>query len=142
MVYWTGFRSRRTSGGKLYQADPETFRGFESHPLRHWGDPRVAPSFCSLPKFASPDKENLYSAVQIMHICMMTGETGGFRLDLGEPTAGMLADFCTAFFGANKTQVIREALQEFIPVKVAANPERGTVYLSLQANRKGEMSSE
>ena len=71
-----------------------------------------------------------------MHYWFMTGETGGFRLDLGEPTAGMLADFCAAFFAANKTQVIRESLQEFIPAKVAANLERGAVYLKLQEERK------
>ena len=38
----------------------------------------------------------------------MTGETGGFRLDLKEPVAGMLADFCEAFFDSNKTEVIRQ----------------------------------
>ena len=52
----------------------------------------------------------------------------------------MLADFCAAFFGANKTQVIREALQEFIPAKVAENPERGAVYLKLQEERKAAKS--
>jgi hypothetical protein len=65
----------------------------------------------------------------------MTGETGGFRLDLGEPVAGLLADFCTAFFRANKTEVIREALLEFIPAKVAANPERGAIYEALRKKR-------
>lgn len=66
---------------------------------------------------------------------LMTGETGGFRLDLGEPVAGMLADFCAAFFRGNKTEIIREALLEFIPAKAAANPERGRKYEELQRKR-------
>ena len=66
----------------------------------------------------------------------MTGETGGFRLDLGEPLAGMLADFCEAFFGANKTKVIREALHEFIPAKLDANPERAQRYYELRRKRQ------
>jgi hypothetical protein len=65
----------------------------------------------------------------------MSGETGGFRLDLREPVAGMLADFCEAFFRGNKTEVIREALLEFIPAQVAANPGRGKKYEELQSKR-------
>lgn len=68
----------------------------------------------------------------------MTGETGGFRLDLKQPVAGMLEDFCTAFFRGNKTEVIREALLEFIPSQVAANPGRGRIYSDLQAKRPRE----
>mgnify|MGYP002359176131 CR=1 FL=1 len=37
---------------------------------------------------------------------------GGFRLDLGEPLAGQLADFCEQNF-RTKTQVIREALTAY-----------------------------
>jgi len=65
----------------------------------------------------------------------MSGETGGFRLDLRKPVAGMLEDFCAAFFRANKTDVIREALLEFIPGKVKANAERGKKYKELQRKR-------
>ncbi len=66
----------------------------------------------------------------------MTGDTGGFRLDLKEPAAGMLADFCEAFFDSNKTEVVRQALRKFIPAKVAANPERGAIYEELQRKRR------
>jgi hypothetical protein len=38
---------------------------------------------------------------------------GGFRLDLGEPLASQLSDFCERNF-RNKTQVIREALTIYL----------------------------
>ena len=41
-------------------------------------------------------------------------EKGGFRLDLGEPLASDLADFCAANYGGSKTEVIREALREHL----------------------------
>jgi hypothetical protein len=66
----------------------------------------------------------------------MSGDVGGFRLDLREPVAGMLSDFCEAFFRGNKTDVIREALLQFIPAQVSANPGRGSKYAALQRKRQ------
>ena len=60
----------------------------------------------------------------------------GFRLDLGERLDGMLEDFCESFFGADKTKVIRAALDEFIPAKVDENPERGELYHRLRQRRQ------
>lgn len=37
---------------------------------------------------------------------------GGFRLDLGEPLAGQLSDFCHQHF-RKKTEVVREALTAY-----------------------------
>jgi len=41
-----------------------------------------------------------------------TEDSRGFRLDLGEPLATRLTDFCEVNF-RGKTQVIREALTEY-----------------------------
>lgn len=40
------------------------------------------------------------------------GRGSSFRLDLGEPLASELTDFCSTNF-RNKTQVIRQALSEY-----------------------------
>lgn len=49
---------------------------------------------------------------------------GGFTLILGEPWEGKLADFCAAYYGADKTKVIREALDHYIDVILDKEPER------------------
>jgi hypothetical protein len=72
----------------------------------------------------------------------MTGDTGGFRLDLGEPAAEMLADFCEAFFRGNKTEVIRQALLVYIPAQVSENPGRGKLYEELQRKRLGLLEAD
>jgi hypothetical protein len=46
----------------------------------------------------------------------------GFRLDLGEPWASDLIDFCAVHFKAPATEVIREALDEFIQGRLNAEP--------------------
>jgi hypothetical protein len=67
----------------------------------------------------------------------MAREKGsGFRLDMGEPWDGMLADFCAAYYDASKTQVIREALADYIPRTLAAEPERRKRYEAEQKKRK------
>jgi hypothetical protein len=60
---------------------------------------------------------DLYRSVQPVGHCVVypmanTGESKGFRLDLGEPLATQLADFCKEKF-RGKTQVVREALTEY-----------------------------
>lgn len=49
---------------------------------------------------------------------------GGFRLDLGEPLAAELTDFCKAKY-RNKTELIRQALKEYLDKQLdAAAKER------------------
>jgi hypothetical protein len=46
----------------------------------------------------------------------------GFRLDLGEPWASDLADFCAANYKGSQTEVIREALNEHIKGRLKREP--------------------
>jgi hypothetical protein len=52
----------------------------------------------------------------------LTEKSKGFRLDLGEPLASDLADFCVAHFKAPATEVIREALSRFIQTRLNDEP--------------------
>lgn len=52
----------------------------------------------------------------------------GFRLDMGEPWDGKLEDFCAAYYDASKTQVIREALDQYIDFILKNEPERKRRY--------------
>jgi hypothetical protein len=45
------------------------------------------------------------------------------RLQLGDPLAGDLADFCAAHYGAAEREIIRAALRAFIDSKLDAEPE-------------------
>jgi hypothetical protein len=47
---------------------------------------------------------------------------GGFRLELGEPWASDLVDFCAANYKGSQTEVIREALTEHIQGRLAREP--------------------
>ena len=47
---------------------------------------------------------------------------GGFRLDLGEPIASDLIDFCAANYGGSQTEVIREALADHINGRLGREP--------------------
>jgi hypothetical protein len=46
-------------------------------------------------------------------------KSGGFRLDLGEPWSGKLADFCAAHYNASQTEIVRRALDAFIDQRLA-----------------------
>ncbi|HXO68703.1 MAG TPA: hypothetical protein VN838_07050 [Bradyrhizobium sp.] len=46
----------------------------------------------------------------------------GFRLDLGEPWASDLVDFCAANYKGSQTEVIREALNELIHGRLSREP--------------------
>lgn len=46
----------------------------------------------------------------------------GFRLDLGEPWASDLADFCAANYKGSQTEVIREALAAHIHGRLSREP--------------------
>jgi hypothetical protein len=53
----------------------------------------------------------------------MAKKTTGSRLQLGEPLASDLADFCEAHYGAPEIRIIREALRLFIDAQLAAEPK-------------------
>lgn len=44
------------------------------------------------------------------------------RLGLGEPLAGKLADFCSANYDCPQINVVREALEEHMSRRLAAEP--------------------
>jgi hypothetical protein len=53
-------------------------------------------------------------------------ESKGFRLDLGEPLASKLADFCAAHYDGTQTKVIRDALEKFLEERLA-DPEEAAM---------------
>jgi len=59
----------------------------------------------------------MYRAVHVctapVALCSMSKKSGGFRLDLGEPLATRLSEFCETNF-RNKTQLIREVLKAYL----------------------------
>ena len=63
---------------------------------------------------------------------------GGFRLDLGEPWASDLADFCFANYGCSKTEVIREALEQHIGGRLKAEPVMKERFEKARKRRLGE----
>jgi predicted SpoU family rRNA methylase len=64
--------------------------------------------------------------------------TGGFRLDLGEPLASELADFCVAHYKAPQTEIIRAALRVFIDRQLTAEPEMRKRYDDARQKRLAE----
>ena len=60
--------------------------------------------------------------------------TGG-RFNLGEPWDGQLDDFCKAHHIASATEVVRKALDLFIPADLVNNQGVAETYTRLQAER-------
>ena len=60
----------------------------------------------------------------------------GSKLNLGEPWDGRLADFCTAHFSGSATQVVRAALDVFIPAELERDAATAERFEKLQAQRK------
>jgi hypothetical protein len=58
----------------------------------------------------------------------VTRKNKGFRLDLGDELDAKLEDFCSAYYKANKTEVIREALEAYIESTLDGEPERRQRY--------------
>jgi len=63
-------------------------------------------------------------------------KSGGFRLDLGEPWAGKLADFCAAHYDASQTSIIRHALDAFIEQRLSDPGESAMRARYEEAQRK------
>jgi hypothetical protein len=59
-----------------------------------------------------------------------------FRPDLGREIIEKLEDFCTAHHSANPTEVVRKALNEFIPRDLATNEGVRVIFDALQAKRE------
>ena len=60
----------------------------------------------------------------------------GTRFNLGEPWDGNLADFCAAHFTGSATDVVRAALDMFIPADLAMNKGSAEKYEKLQRQRQ------
>jgi hypothetical protein len=59
----------------------------------------------------------------------------GSRSNLGEPYAGMLADFCEANRGSPEVRIIREAVKFFIEHELNAEPRLKARYDEARARR-------
>ena len=60
----------------------------------------------------------------------------GARFNLGEPWDGRLADFCAAHFSGSATEVVRAALDVFIPAQLAKDKATAERYEKLQTERR------
>jgi hypothetical protein len=60
----------------------------------------------------------------------------GARFNLGEPWDGRLADFSAAHFRGSATDVVRAALDVFIPMELARDLATAERYQKLQAARE------
>jgi hypothetical protein len=59
---------------------------------------------------------------------MARSKSRGFRLDLGDELEAKLEDFRAAYYRADKTAIIREALDTYIDSVLANEPERRRRY--------------
>lgn len=60
----------------------------------------------------------------------------GARFNLGEPWDSKLADFCAAHFSGSATEVVRSALDFFIPAHLEKNRAAAEKFEELQTARK------
>ena len=68
---------------------------------------------------------------------MSRSKSKGFRLDLGDELDAKLTDFCAAYYNANKTEVIRVALDTYIESTLEGEPERRRRY-ELARQKRGD----
>jgi hypothetical protein len=66
----------------------------------------------------------------------MRERSTGARFNLGEPWDGKLADFCAAHFRGSATDVVKAALDMFIPADLKRNKGSAEKYEKLQRERK------
>jgi hypothetical protein len=62
----------------------------------------------------------------------------GARFNLGEPWEGRLEDFCRAHFTGSATDVIRAALDKFIPAELSLDRASAERYEKYQAERQAK----
>jgi hypothetical protein len=67
-------------------------------------------------------------------------KSAGFRLDLGDPWASDLADFCAANYRASQTEVIREALAEHIKGRLSREPALQSRFDEARKKRLGALA--
>ena len=84
----------------------------------------------------------VYTGVHRIIVGRMTrSKSKGFRLDLGDELDAKLVDFCAAYYKANKTEVIREALDAYIESTLNSEPERRRRYELERQKRAGPKST-
>jgi hypothetical protein len=67
----------------------------------------------------------------------MPARSTGSRLNLGEPLASDLIDFCEAHRGAPEIRIIRDALRAFIDDRLSAEPELRKRFEAARKKRLG-----
>ncbi len=74
----------------------------------------------------------------------MRRRSTGARFNLGEPWDGKLADFCAAHFSGSATEIVRAALDMFIPAELARDRATAERFDTLQMERqeKGRLDVE
>lgn len=68
----------------------------------------------------------------------MRKRSTGARFNLGEPWDGRLADFCAAHFSGSATEVVRAALDMFIPAELGRDAATAERFKKLQGERRGK----
>jgi hypothetical protein len=66
----------------------------------------------------------------------MRKRSTGARFNLGDPWDGKLADFCLAHYSGSATEVVRAALDVFIPLELARDRATAERYDKLQGERQ------
>jgi Arc/MetJ-type ribon-helix-helix transcriptional regulator len=62
-------------------------------------------------------------------------DSQGFRIDLGDELHTKLKDFCAAYYRANQSEVIREAVDWYIDLILSREPERRRRYEEARRER-------
>lgn len=71
---------------------------------------------------------------------MKGNKDNGFRLVLGDELAAKLEDFRAAYYHADKTEIIRAALDAYIDSTLANEPERRRRYEDARRRRIGGLT--
>jgi hypothetical protein len=67
--------------------------------------------------------------------------SSGARFNLGDPWDGRLADFCAAHFRGSATDIVKAALEVFIPMELARDLATAERYQRLQDERRAKGKS-
>jgi len=71
----------------------------------------------------------------------MSKRSTGARFNLGQPWDGKLADFCTAHFRGSATDVVKAALDLFIPAELKRDKATAERFNKLQAERRSKLKT-
>jgi hypothetical protein len=69
---------------------------------------------------------------------MARSKSKGWRLDLGDDLEAKLTDFAAVYYKANKTEIVREAVDLYIKVTLDKEQDRKKRYDAAQEKRRRE----